>query len=81
MTDIEQYKLFRQDVSDELRKYFSSAAFFPDCFRRFLIAKPDPLVDAIAIADCQVWHSAAEYADNLRAALDAGGLEIREKGA
>lgn len=52
-------------------------------FERFIIPapKPDPLVEAIAESDDNFdpdWDY-APYADALRAALEARGLEIREK--
>jgi hypothetical protein len=79
---------FKQKVSDAAEKavevidHWSGDCDGADFLQCFIIPKPktDPLVDAIAIADCQVWHSAAEYAAKLRAALEARGLEIREKG-
>ena len=50
---------------------------------KYLIAKPDPLVEVIA--DYKRTKGTGEYATNkdmanaIRAALDARGLEIREK--
>lgn len=43
--------------------------------------KPDPLVEIIGEIDDGTWgETKAEYAAKLRAALDAAGFEIREKG-
>ena len=77
---IEQYEAFRQEVSDAVREYFSSAAFFPDCFRRFIIPapKPDPLV-AMAEGMGYYGNDAEDLAEEIRAGLDALGFEIREK--
>ena len=76
---IEQHEAFRQEVSDALEK----RGFYIDDrdLGRFIIAKPDPLVEAIQAADeaHPGWESASDYAQHLRAALAARGLEIREK--
>ena len=69
---------FRQEVSNELREYFSSAAFFPDCFRRFIIPAPKP-VPLEEILEQSVYGRSDQMADRVRAALDALGLEIRSK--
>ncbi len=42
--------------------------------------KPDPLVDVIAECDDGAWGTKDEYANKFRAALEARGFEIREKG-
>lgn len=72
---------FRQEVSDELTTYgFINA---PIGIGRFVIPKPkpDPLEEIIGEIDDGTWgETKAEYAAKLRAALDARGLEIREKG-
>jgi len=41
---IEQHEAFRQEVSDALSKYDE----MPPEFSRFIIAKPDPLVEVLA---------------------------------
>ena len=72
---IEAHEAFRQEVSDALEKQFVGG--IPDKVARFIIAKPDPLVEALSGID----HAAMapnECADQLRAALAARGLEIRE---
>lgn len=78
---IEQHEAFKQEVSDELREYFSSAAFLPDCFHRFIIPapKPDPLREAIEDCAKFVHLTSEDAAEAFRAALEARGLEIRSK--
>lgn len=83
---IEQHEAFRQEVSDVCenllactnanKRYGASLVL-----NRFIIAKPDPLVEAIQAADeaHPGWESASDYAQHLRAALAARGLEIRER--
>jgi len=76
---IEQHEAFRQEVSDAVVEYYGSyhnASGEP--LERFIIGKPksDPLVEAMA--DCGV-DRFESWADQLRAALEARGLEIREK--
>ena len=75
---IETHEAFRQEVSDAIEEMLNS----PGCvirnyIGRFIITKPDPLVEALSEID----HAAmapTECADQLRAALAARGLEIRE---
>jgi hypothetical protein len=64
---------FRQEVSDEIQ---SQPPAVRDYLGHFIIPapKPDPLVEVMRDLD---WVD--EYADRIRAALDARGLEIREK--
>lgn len=81
---IEQHEAFRQEVSDAVERMLAEV-FVPNPWmhkmRRFIIAKPDPLVEALNEA-FPVWASDAPMclgdADNLRAALATRGLEIRE---
>ena len=74
---IEQHEVFRQEVSDAVSQYADE--FVPADLQRFIIPapKPDPLVDAMAEL---AYIEPKTAADNLRAALEARGLEIREKG-
>jgi len=71
---------FRQEVSDAVEGYFQPPNYlgkFNDTLGRFIIPKPkpDPLVDVLAdISD------AILFIDEIHAALEARGLEIREKG-
>lgn len=84
---IEQHEAFKREVSDVCesllactnanKRYGASLVL-----NRFIIAKPDPLVDAMLGA----WPQYADRMDAcnsdanaLRAALAARGLEIREK--
>ena len=73
---IEQHEAFRQEVSDELIKQgFINAS---TGIGRFIIPapKPDPLVEALNESGVIL---AGPVAKDLRAALEARGLEIREK--
>lgn len=81
---IEQREAFRQEVSDAveavLDRYY--VLNIEDMLSRFIIAKrlPDPLVEAIAEVDTGGgWDNQRDYANQIRAALEARGLEIREK--
>ena len=86
---IERHEAFRQEVSDAVKDYF-------DCQRtgsfeeqgqaqlyllRFIIAKPDPLADAVesVLSGFEGRKHAESYANQIRAALEARGFEIREK--
>ena len=72
---------FRQEVSDAVMSYFQPYDS-PVGFQRFIIPapKPDPLEEIIGELDDGTWgETKAEYADRFRAALEARGLEIREK--
>jgi hypothetical protein len=79
---IEQHEAFKQEVSDAAEEYNEAAAPMGwEGFDRFIIiSKPDPLVDVFGECDDGTWETKAEYADKFRAALEARGLEIREKG-
>jgi hypothetical protein len=89
---IEQHEAFKQEVSDAVVDYFGEhlvAEDGGDTLASFIIPKPDPLVDAMKDIGIGVYDNIkTEYADTLRddlvrrfrAALDARGLEIREKG-
>ena len=85
---IEQHEAFRQEVSDAV--VHCHACSDPEVWRRikfeldrFIIAKPkpDPLVAAVHEVDTgPAWDSPEDYCNKIRAALEARGLEIREKG-
>jgi hypothetical protein len=78
---IEQHEAFKQEVSNALYDYFGDAdSTGGDTLNRFFIPKPDPLVEALAKVDFVPWKELSKHADDFRAALDAAGLEIREKG-
>lgn len=76
---IEQHEAFRQDVSDALIEEFGeSYSTVPRHMHRFIVvAKPktDPLEEVLAE---KFGYASPVRADNLRAALAARGLEIRE---
>ena len=72
---IEQHEAFKQEVSDAVEKILNCTNAnkrYGACLalNRFIIAKPDPLVEEFG-------H---ENAEQIRAALAARGLEIREVG-
>jgi hypothetical protein len=82
---IEQHEAYKQEVSDAVEMINNTSVsddvwrtWATDCLKRFIIPKPkpDPLVEAMA--DCGV-DRFESWADQLRAALEARGLEIREK--
>ena len=83
----EEHEAFRQEVSDAVG-WWNMEYLLGDDLRkemaRFIIAKPDPLVEAIA--DYKRTKGTGEYATNkdmaaaLRAALAARGLEVRKIG-
>ena len=78
---IEQHKAFKQEVSDGLVWYFGSKeGCVSDALRDFIIPKPklDPLV---AVMKDLGWKNniIVDYVQDLRAALEARGLEIRNK--
>jgi hypothetical protein len=81
---IEQHEAYKQEVSDAVGEYFQPPNYlgkFNDTLGCFIIPKPkpDPLVEALKEL---AWDEGTvdEYAGHIRAALEARGLEIREKG-
>ena len=73
---IEQHEAFRQEVSDaveEAKRVYGGHREAFDQLDRFIIAKPDPLVDAMA--DCGV-DRFETWADQLRAAIEKRGGKI-----
>ena len=66
---------FRQEVSDALLRYFAPS-HVPHGLKSLIIPKPDPLVEALNESGVIL---AGPVAKDLRAALEARGLEIREK--
>jgi hypothetical protein len=76
---------FKQKVSDaaqeatEIIDYWSGERAETKCLQDFIIPKPkpDPLVEALVATDGLEYEPQAEA---IRAALDAIGFEIREKG-
>ena len=74
---IEQHEAFRQEVSDTVHKHWGD---MPCEFDRFIIAKPDPLVEVLQeISGEGGYDNFDHYAYRLRSALEARDLEIREK--
>ena len=76
---IDAHEAFQQEVSDaaeHLCKFYGVPIVMQQ-LERFIIAKPDPLVEAMA--ECGV-DPFENWADQLRAALAKRGLEIRERG-
>jgi hypothetical protein len=79
---IEQHEAFRQEVSDVMTYIRALYPTLPRNFDRFIIpkAKPDPLVEVLHEVDTgPEWDSPEDYCNKIRAALEARGLEIREK--
>ena len=80
---IEQHEAYKQEVSDAAEEYNEAAAPMGwEGFDRFIIPKPkpDPLAQLLEeIRGEGGFDSYNHYAHRLRAALDAVGLEIREK--
>ena len=75
---IEQHEAFRQEVSDALKGHFIGG--IPDKVARFIITKPDPLVEAWLDAfPGNHMDDAREECAKICAALAKRGLEIREK--
>jgi len=77
---IKQHEAFKQEVSDAVEEAF--VLVDAHTLHRFIIpkTKPDPLVEVIAqIGWGNGWDDETDYARQLRAALEARGLEIREK--
>lgn len=77
---IKRHEAFRREVSDAVKGYFGGPlrARFRMEMERFIISRPDPLVEALreclSSDECMI-----EPADRLRKALAARGLEITEK--
>jgi hypothetical protein len=73
---VEQHEAFKQKVSDAAKVYNEVGAPMGwEGFDQFIIPKPDPLADVLA----DTFGASLIDADQLRAALEARGLEIREK--
>lgn len=73
---IEQHEAFRQEVSDAVvaaKAYYEVPMYD---LSAFIIAKPDPLVEAVAECDDAKWETGAEYVACLRAAIEARGGKI-----
>ena len=84
---IEQHEAFKLEVSDAVEAFMPGTKHqeaylnYAQHFARFIIAKPDPLVEALNdMKDGRAGPTTESYAACLRAALAARGLEIREVG-
>jgi hypothetical protein len=83
---------FKQKVSDAVENVQTPMEIICPCTRKHVVAfnlfdhlitpkpKRDPLVDALKEADSQSPCSDEQFAEAIRAALDALGFEITEKG-
>ena len=79
---IEQHEAFRQEVSKAMTYIKALYPTLPTDYDRFIIPapKPDPLVEVLHEVDTgPEWDSPEDYCNKIRAALEARGLEIREK--
>ncbi len=80
---IEQHEAFQQKVSDAIVEAFGDGVHpsIEEPLRRFIIPapKPDPLLGIVEWLGGPVWGTREEYVKEFRAALEARGLEIREK--
>ena len=84
---IERHEAFRQEMSDAVDAYIEDQPHIwkqsaSGYFSRFIIPKPkpDPLVEVLHEVDTgPEWDSPEDYCNKIRAALEARGLEIREK--
>ena len=76
---IEQHEAYKQKVSDAAEEYNEAAAPMGwEGFERFIITKPDPLVEVAE--SLGYFNTAAQgWAGDVRASLEARGLEIRSK--
>jgi hypothetical protein len=79
---IEQHEAFKQEVSDAVEAYVTQYdASDWSRLKSFIIPKPkpDPLVEVMGDLGWD-YDVSIDYVKDLRAALEARGLEIREKG-
>ena len=70
----ERHEAFRQEVSDAVKGFWNYCCTtdtpFPADLERFIITKPDPLVEAVKdILDDDSLHNAEEFSEAIRAAL------------
>jgi histidyl-tRNA synthetase len=89
---IERHEAYKQEVSDAVEKAQAPMEITCQCARKHVVAlnlldhlvipkpKPDPLVAAMKKMGWYLSESFLTDAENFRAALDALGFEIREKG-
>jgi hypothetical protein len=82
---LEQHEAFKQEVSDVVETLTTNyrQSFLRKYLGHFIIPKPkpDPLVEVLEeISGEGGFDNYDHYAHNIHAALEARGLEIREKG-
>jgi hypothetical protein len=80
---IEQHEAFRQEVSDVVSElsseYTSMGSYYADKLKRFILPKPDPLVEAwLEAFPGNHIDDAREECAKINAALAARGLTITE---
>jgi hypothetical protein len=77
---LEQHEAFKQEVSDVMTYIKELYPTLPRNFNRFIIPKPkpDPLAQTLGDFDGTLWEP--EDVVRFRAALEARGLKIVEKG-
>jgi hypothetical protein len=75
---IERHEAFKQEVGKVMTYIKALYPTLPTDYDRFIIPKPkpDPLVEVLA----DIYGASLVNVEDFRAALDARGLEIREKG-
>ena len=77
---IEQHEAFRQEVSDAVEGFWNYCRTtdtpFPADLDRFIIAKPDPLVEHLVKVEGYYPRVAEEVAGRLRAAIEKRGGKI-----
>ncbi len=74
---IEQHEAFRREVSDAVEDLLSGSVFYQAAdarLRRFIIAKPDPLVEALEEASGT--NDPVEWANRFYAAIEKRGGKI-----
>ena len=83
---IEQHEAYKQDVSDAVESLLDMPRCDPDevdlvaeRLGRFIIAKPDPVKMLFDYLETTENFYPPEFEGDIRAALAARGLEIREK--
>ena len=74
---IEQHEAFRREVSDAMKEYCKGHGI-PN-YGRFIITKPNPLVEVMNDFMSMKGGRLEECVKQFRDALEARGLEIREK--
>jgi hypothetical protein len=79
---IEQHEAFRQEVSDAVEAYLNpNNRIYSRTLHKFIIPKPDPLIEVLRSVggDDRDYCDYDIYVKEIRAALEARGLEIRDK--